>query len=126
MGKTVRLGFGVILMSYLASCAGMEVSPVSKSMAPAPLPQYTVGDAFVFDSGIVNDTQTVVAVDERTVTLESNVFGTLTQHRDFGLPESWTGGLTQAYTTTAVTTPSGLFPLKVGNRSNVTGVYIYS
>jgi hypothetical protein len=67
----------------------MEVSRVTNPMPPAPLPQYKVGDKFVFDAGVVNDVQTVVSVNETQVTMKSNVFGTLTQYKDFGNPGNW-------------------------------------
>ena len=126
MVKTSRLVWGLLLTSGLAACAGVEVGPVANPMTPAPLPQYKVGDRFVFEVAIVKDRQTVVAVDEKKVTIKSSVFGTLTQHKDFGNPESWTGGLTQAYSTTPDKILSGLFPLRVGNRVSGTGSYSYN
>ena len=95
-------------------------------MAPAPLPQYKVGDKFVFKVAIVEDIHEVVAVNSKSITIKSKVFGTLTQPKDFGNPENWTGGLTQAYTARQDRDLLGLFPLKVGNRVSGTGEFTYN
>lgn len=95
-------------------------------MAPAPVPQYTVGDKFVFKVAIVEDEQEVLAVDEKTVTIKSPMFGTRTQYKDFSTPENWTGGITQAYSTSPDQVLSGLFPLRVGNRVSGSGTFVYN
>ena len=126
MRDTNRLILCLLFTGGLAACAGLDIRPVTKPMAPAPVPQYEVGDKFVFKVAIVEDLQEVVAVDEKTVTIISKVFGTLTQYKDFGTPESWTGGITQAYSTTPDEIMSGLFPLKVGNRVTGKGSFTYN
>ncbi len=68
-------------------------------MAPAPQPQYKVGDKFIFDILSVKDIQEITAVNDRSITIKSSVLGTITQSIDFSNPESWTGDLTQAFTT---------------------------
>ncbi len=126
MGKTIRLAVILLFTSCLAACSALDVRPVAKSMAPAPLPTYKVGDKFVFKVAIVKDEQEVVAVDEKTVTIKSSAFGTLTQYRDFSTPENWTGGYIQAYATRPDQILTGLFPLKVGNRVSGTGSFTYN
>ena len=85
-----------------------------------------MGDKFVFRVAIVEDSQEVVAVDEKTVTIKSRMFGTRTQYKDLSAPENWTGGITQAYSTRPDKIMSGLFPLKVGNRVSGTGAFTYN
>jgi len=126
MGAKSRLALCLLVASGLGSCAGLDIRPVTKPMAPASLPQYKVGDKFVFKVAIVEDRQEVVAVTETTVIIKSSMFGNLTQYKDFGNPESWTGGFTQAYTTRPDRVVSGLFPLKVGNRVAGSGSFTYN
>ena len=126
MGKTNRLVLGLLFTSFLAACVSLDIRPVTKSMAPAPLPQYKVGDKFVFKVAILEDEQVVVAVNEKTVTIKSSAFGTLTQYKDFSTPESWTGGFTQAYSARPDQVLSGFFPLKVGNRVSGSGSFTYN
>ena len=84
---------------------------MTKPMVPSPLPTYKVGDKFVSKVAIVKDEQEVVAVNDKTVTIKSSAFGTLTQYRDFSTPDQ---------------VLSGLFPLKVGNRVSGTGSFSYN
>ena len=114
------------LTLVLGACTNLNIRPVSRPMAPAPLPQYKVGDKFVFKVAIVEDAHEVVAVNSKSITIKSPVFGTLTQPIDFSNPESWTGGITQAYTARQDQELSGLFPLKVGNRVSGTGTFTYN
>ena len=95
-------------------------------MAAAPVPEYKVGDKFVFTVAIVDDAQEVVAVDDKTVTIKSAMFGTRAQYKDFSTPESWTGGITQAYWTRPAQILTGLFPLKIGNRVSGSGAFAYN
>lgn len=94
MDKTKRLVLGLLCACGLAACAGLDIRPVTKPMASAPLPQYKVGDKFLFKDAIVEDPLEVVAVNDKTVTIKSPMFGTRTQYKDFSTPESWTGGMT--------------------------------
>lgn len=126
MGKTYRLALILIFTSCLAACSALDVQPVTKPMVPSPLPTYKVGDKFVSKVAIVKDEQEVVAVNDKTVTIKSSAFGTLTQYREFSTPENWTGEYTQAYSTTPDQVLSGLFPLKVGNRVSGTGSFSYN
>jgi len=126
VGKRNRWAIVLLFTSCLAACSALDVRPVTQSMAPAPLPTYKVGDKFVFKVAIVKDEQEVVAVDDKTVTIKSSAFGTLTQYRDFSTPENWTGGYTQAYSTRPDKILTGLFPLKVGNRVSGTGSFTYN
>ncbi len=126
MGETNRLALILLVTSCLAACSALDVRPVTKPMAPAPLPTYKVGDKFVFKVAIVKDEQEVVAVNEKTVTIKSPAFGTLTQYRDFSTPENWTGGYTQVYATRPDQIMSGLFPLKVGNQVSGSGSFTYN
>ncbi len=114
------------LTLVLGACTNLNIRPVSRPMAPAPLPQYKVGDKFVFKVAIVEDAHEVVAVNSKSITIKSPVFGTLTQPRDFSNPENRTGGITQAYTARQDQALSGLFPLKVGNRVSGTGSFTYN
>ena len=96
MSKRIRLGFALLLIGALGACESMKLRPVANPLAPAPLPQYKVGDKFTFKIITVDDVQEVAAVYGDTITINSPAFGTLTQQRDFSNPESWTGGLVNA------------------------------
>jgi len=104
----------------------MKFRPVADPMPPAPLPQYKVVDKFTFKIITVNDVQEVTAVSGDTITIRSSTFGTLTQSQDFSNPESWTGGLVNAYEATPDGKISGLFPLKAGNQVKGSGAYAYN
>ncbi|MBT3886094.1 MAG: hypothetical protein HOF70_15015 [Rhodospirillaceae bacterium] len=126
MSKHIRLGFALLLVGALGACESMNFRPVANLLAPAPLPQYKVGDKFTFKIVTVDDVQEVTAVNGDTVTIKSTTFGTLTQQRDFSNPESWTGGLVNAYKAKPNGKISGLFPLKTGNQVKGAGAYEYN
>jgi hypothetical protein len=114
----------VALVAFgLAGCAaGMDSRPVAAAMAPAPAPEYRVGDEFTFKVAVLEDTQRVTAVDGNTATFDSKVFGTLKQPKAFSNPASWTGsGYALAQSVTLSSDMSSLFPLQVGKSVRGTG-----
>ena len=91
-------------------------------MAPAPKPEYKVGDEFVFSASVIEEVQKVTAVRADSITMDSSkVFGTITQSKAFMLPGSWTGGgfAGRLTVTPANNALDALFPLQVGNKASV-------
>ncbi len=101
-----------------------RVEPLAKALAPAPPPDYSVGDEFVYAiaGGSMEDIHRVISVDEKNVVFESSrVFGTITQPKAFSNPINYTGGtFAPPYEVTLTTDLAGLFPLEVGK--SVSGV----
>lgn len=122
----------ILILSALAAlslnaCApGMDSRPVAAAMAPAPAPEYKVGDVFTFKVAVVEDEQRVTAVDGNVATFDSKIFGTLKQPKSFSNPASWTGsGYALPQTVTLTSEMSALFPLQIGKsvRSTGTGTF---
>lgn len=114
----------IAALFLLAGCAAnLDSKPVATPLPPAPIPDgYKVGDEFVFDNGLIVDTQTIVAVEPTLiVTQSSTIFGTIRQPKAFTIPPQWTGG---GYTSLQQLTITGdlaaVFPLQIGNVSTAT------
>ncbi|MCA3357525.1 MAG: hypothetical protein ING02_05980 [Roseomonas sp.] len=115
----------LFLAIALAGCgAPQKVEPLAKPLAPAPPPDYSVGDEFVYSigGGSMEDIHRVVSVGEKNVIFQSSrVFGTITQPKAFSNPINYTGGtFAPFYEVTLTTDLAGLFPLEVGK--SVSGV----
>lgn len=80
------------------------------------------GDSFVFKVGPVEDDQEIVAVDERSVTLKSKIFGTLVVPKSIAGAWSWTGGsFAPRYSEAIAGDVPSLFPLEVGKKVQLSG-----
>jgi len=106
-----------VLTLFVAGCVGgkMETAPSSRHLPPAPVPDYAVGDEFLFSVDPIEDLHKAVSVDAKSVTFESRIFGTITQPKAFSNPVTWTGGgFAASYQVWLERDLSGLFPLEVG------------
>ncbi len=102
-----------------ADLAYVETRQGGPTLAPAPLPQYGVGDAFAFDN---NRVHTVAAIDGAKVTWDAGADFRYSTLGNFALPHlawSWTrsDGVTTSGTAAPDAPPDALWPLKVGNRT---------
>lgn len=102
----------------LSGCASgtYKVEPITLRLAPAPVPEYAVGDEFVYSVDPIEDIHRVVSVNDKNVVFQSSrIFGTITQPKAFSNPINFTGGsFAPFYEVTLTTDLSGLFPLEVG------------
>ncbi len=115
----------IVSMLLLAACGptSRDARPVTTALPPAPLPQYKIGDEFVFRIGPLDDVQRVVAVDGDVITYESRVFGVMKHSRAFTNPPTWTGsGFTGALTMRTENRLDDIFPLAVGKSVKSRGV----
>lgn len=116
-----KLSFNVVAIVLLAGCAANhDVRPVVTALAPAPPPEYNVGDEFVFSNGVIVDVQRVVTVEAATVVIQSSeIFGTMRQPKAFTNPTEWTGGKYAHLQKIALRDGDlgAMFPLEVGKRA---------
>ncbi|WP_341703013.1 hypothetical protein [Ferrovibrio sp.] len=119
-----NLAVAVLALMTLAACAtSQNAQPLATPLPPAPLPDYRVGDRFLFKVGPIEDLQSVIAVEADIITYQTRVFGTVRQSRAFANPANWSGG---SFAGPMKVETEGridsLFPLRVGNVATTKGV----
>lgn len=99
----------------LAGCARQAAPVAGPTLAPAPLPSFTVGDSFTFDDG---RTEAVVAVSGQQVRWSDEDGFRYTTWRNILLPRTTWAGDGVAGQRQVREKPNALWPLAVGNRAS--------
>ena len=121
-------GGGAVTNAPAATTAPTPATPAAtvaaaSTLPPAPIPEYKVGDEFVFGVATVEDTQRVISVSGTEAVFESRIFGTMNQPKAFTIPAKWTGSNLALPNEATITEGdlSTIFPLQVGKTSEARG-----
>ncbi len=125
MQTSIRLAvIAAVLTIALAACGtSQDAKPLGSALPEVPVPEYRVGDEFLFKVGPIEDMQRVTATDTDTVTYQTRVFGEVRQYKAFANPANWSGGsFAGPMKVSTDRRLDGLFPLRVGNIAKASGM----